>query len=203
MTMGADVGDPTHTVDVKHDEVGPAGGGHGGRGVDFELGSGSGEGLPDESPHLALDQIDHDTAQALVGVVNVLGDLDPAVLADGQDTVVIQQGLAAGLLVGFDDILEEDPLLDLRRDWSRTAGMGDVHLPFHGRKDADVDLIRWRRIVGPCRYCHQQHEATSGPETTNQSTRVMTLGLHKFPQWKEFCHPAHDLCPAWFRADLG
>ena len=161
MPVRTDIGDSAHAVDVEHDEVGSAGGGDGGRRVDFEFGAGSSKGLADQGAHLALDQVDHYAAQALVGIVNMLGDLDTAVLADGQDTVVIQERLAARLLVRFDHIFEEHPVLDLCRDRTLKARMGDGHLPFHGRKDADINLICMGGGVSPSRGCHKQQHTTS------------------------------------------
>jgi hypothetical protein len=160
VTVRADIGNSADAVDVKYDKVGSAGGGHGGRRVDFELGAGSGKGLSDKGAHLALDQIEHHAAQTLVGVVNMLGDLDAAMFADGQDAVVVQQRLAARLLVGFDDILEEHSALNLGRNGFLEAGMGDGHLSFHSGENADVNLIFWS--IGPGGSCHEQQRRTSG-----------------------------------------
>ena len=182
MTMRTDIGDTTHAVDVKHDEVGSAGGGHGGRRMNFEFGAGSGKSLADKGANLALDQVDHHTAQTLVGVVNVFGDLDAAMLADGQDAVVIQERFAARLLVRLDYILEKHPVLDLCRDWALEARMGNGHFPFHSREDADIDLIILRRIVGPGSRCHEQYDAASGRNTAKQTSCVMPLWLHEYPR---------------------
>jgi hypothetical protein len=116
VAVGSDVADPAHAVDVKYDEVRSAGGGDGGRRVNFKLRAGSRKGFADKSTHLALDQIEHHTTHALVGIVNMFGNLDAAVLADGQDAVVIQESLRAGLLVRLDHILEQHSILGLDRD---------------------------------------------------------------------------------------
>ncbi len=71
----------------------------------------------------------------------MLGDFDAAVLTDSQNTVVVQQGLGAGFLVRFDDIFEQYSFLDFGRNGLLKARMGDVYLPLHSRKDADVNLI--------------------------------------------------------------
>lgn len=165
MAVGPDIADSAHPVDVEHDKVGSAGGGHGGGSVNFKLGTGPGEGLPDEGAKLTLDQIEHHTAHAFVGVVNVLGDLDAAVFADGQDAVVIQQRLAAGLLTGFDHILEENLALDLCGDGLLKARMGDGHLSFNGRKDTHVDLIVCGRTVGRRSGSQQKYGAASGHDS--------------------------------------
>ncbi len=116
MAMGSDVADPAHAVDVKHDEVGSAGGGHGGRRMDFEFGARSCKSLADKGAHLALDQIEHHAAHAFIGVVYMLGNFHPAVLADGQDAVVVQEGLRAGFLISLDHILKQHAILKLDRD---------------------------------------------------------------------------------------
>jgi hypothetical protein len=117
--------------------------------MDFELGTGPREDFADKRAHLSLDQVQHDAAHAFVGIVNMFGDLDSAVLANGQDAVIVQQGLGAGLLVRLDDVLEQHPVLNLGRDGLGETRMGDVHLAFNGREDADVDLIFCRRGVRP------------------------------------------------------
>jgi hypothetical protein len=112
VAVRADIGDPAHSVDVKHDKIGSTGGGDRSRRVNFKLGTGSREGLAHQRAHLALDQIEHHAAHAFVGIVDMLRDLDAAVLADRQDAVVVQQRLGAGFLVRFDDILEQHAFLD-------------------------------------------------------------------------------------------
>lgn len=116
MAMGSDVADPAHTVDVKDDEVCSAGGGHSGRRMNFKLGAGSRKGFADKSTHLALDQIEHHAADTLVGIVNMFGDFDPAMLANGQDAVVVQKRLRARLLVRLDHVLEQHSILELDRN---------------------------------------------------------------------------------------
>jgi hypothetical protein len=116
MAVGSDVADPTHAVDVKDDEVRSACGGDGGRRVNFKLGAGSRKGFADKSTHLALDQIEHHTTHALIGIINMFGDFDSAMLADGQYAVVIQESLRAGLFVRLDYVLEQHSILELDRD---------------------------------------------------------------------------------------
>ena len=116
MAMGSDIADPAHAVDVKYDEVRSAGGGHSGRRMNFELGTGSRKGFADKSAHLALDQIEHHATDTLVGIVNMFGDFDPAMFADGQDAVVIQERLRARLFVRLDHVLEQHSILLLDRD---------------------------------------------------------------------------------------
>jgi len=90
----------------------------------------------------------------------MLGNLDAAVFADGQDAVVIQQRLAARFLVRLDHILKEHPILNLDGNGFLNIRMGDGHLPFHGGKDADINLLFGSICPGGSR--HEQQRGTSG-----------------------------------------
>jgi hypothetical protein len=74
-------------------------------------------------------------------IINVLGYLDAAVFAHRQDAVVVQQGFRAGLFVRFDDVFEQDPVLELDRDGFFNARVDDDGLAFNRREDSDIDLI--------------------------------------------------------------
>ncbi len=86
----------------------------------------------------------------------MLGNLDAAVLADGQDAVVIQQRLAARFLVRLDHILKEHPILNLDGNGLLNIRMGDSHLPFHSRKDADINLLFGSICSGNSRHEEQR-----------------------------------------------
>jgi len=109
----------------------------------------------------------------------MLGDFDAGVLADGQDAVVIQQRLGAGLLVRFDDILEQHAVLDFYRNGLLKAGMGDVHLPFHGREDADIQICCSGRAVCPGRGNCKKQDGTCNHEAMTPSGH-MIIPLYHF-----------------------
>jgi hypothetical protein len=176
MAVRADIGDPAHTVDVKYDKICTPCSGDGGRRVDFKLGAGAGKSLADKRAHLARDEVQHHAAHALGGIVDVLGDFDAAVLADGQNAVVVQQRLGAGLLFRLDDILEEHPVLNPGRDRFLEARMSDRHLPFDGRKDADINILRGR-AVRPCRSGAQKHGCCSGYQALGMGGHCGTTSL--------------------------
>ncbi|OGW67650.1 MAG: hypothetical protein A3H49_02880 [Nitrospirae bacterium RIFCSPLOWO2_02_FULL_62_14] len=178
MAVRPDIGDSAHPVDMEHDEIRSPGGSHSGRRVNFKLGAGSRKGLADEGTYPALDQVEHDAADALVGVVDMLGDFDTAMFADGQDAVVIQQRFGAGLLVRFDDILEQHAVLDFCRNGLLKVWMGDSHLPFHGRKDADVLICSSGRVVRPGRGDCQKQDGTSNHEALVTSDHVIMTLFH-------------------------
>ena len=46
----------------------------------------------------------------------MLGNFNPAVFADGQDAVIIQESLRAGLFIRLDHVLEQHPFLNLGRN---------------------------------------------------------------------------------------
>lgn len=86
----------------------------------------------------------------------MLGDLDPAVLADSQDAVIVQQCLRPRFLASLDDVPEQDSLLDPGRNRCDKSGVRDGHLAFDRGKDADVDRILGRLGLGPRGASNQQ-----------------------------------------------
>jgi hypothetical protein len=156
MPVRADIGNAADAVGMPDDEIGAARGRDGGRRMDLEFGPGPGERLADQRAHLALDEIEHHAAHALLGIVDVFGNLDAAVLADRQDAVVVEQRLGAGGLVRLDHVLEQDAFLDFGGN-ELGSRVHDSNFALDRRKDADVDLVVRRRGCGD--RSEQQHHA--------------------------------------------
>jgi hypothetical protein len=116
--------------------------------MDFKLRSGTLKDFSHQSPHLALHEVDDHAAHAAVGIVNVLGDLHAAVLPDGQDAVVVEQGLGSRFLLRLDEIPEEDGVALLGGQGFCRLGVLDGNLAFNGGKDADIRLCRNQECRG-------------------------------------------------------
>jgi len=156
ISVGPDIGNTARAVEVPDDEVGSPRSGYGGRRVNLEFGTGAREGLADKGTYLTLDQIEHHATDALIGIVNMLGHLDAAVLADGQNAVIVQERFGTRFLVRLDHILEQHAVLDLDGNGLLEIRMGDGHLPFHSRKDADINLFFWSIRAGDSRHKEQR-----------------------------------------------
>ena len=157
----ADVGDPARSVYVPNHKIGAPRCRDGRRGVYLEFRPRSGKDLSDQRAHLAVNEIDDHAAHVAGGIVNVLSDFDAAVLTDCEDTVVVQESLGAGFLVGFDGIAKQDGVLEFDRCGGAGWRTSDGDAAFNGGKDADVflDGRLSGRLFCDCRRC--QAEGTS------------------------------------------
>jgi len=104
----ADVHDTGHTVFNPDHKIGPARSYHGCGRVNLEGRARSVEDLGHQGPEPSLGEFYDHATQVPIRVVDVLGNLDMALLSDRQDAVVVKEGFRPRLSTGVDHIFEQD-----------------------------------------------------------------------------------------------